>query len=79
MDTMAYTMTEAQATDEAVLLFTRKMRRLHPDAFADIWAKLPDGAKTAVVAAENRADRLRDQEGNSLAYPVDEDPEDDEE
>lgn len=59
------TYTEAQATDEAVLLFVRKMRRMHPDAFADVWAKLPDGAKEAIGATERRADKERDANGIS--------------
>ncbi len=54
------TFTEAQATDEMVLLFTRKMRRMHPEAFADVWSKLPVGAQRAVCDAERRADMLRD-------------------
>lgn len=67
-------MTETQATDEAVLLFTRKLRRLHPAAFQDIWHRLPDGAKCAIYAAERRADQLRDAAGGAdrLEYPVDE-------
>jgi hypothetical protein len=52
--------TASQATDEALLLFIRKVRRLHPAAFGDVWAKLPDGAKQALAAAEMRADVLRD-------------------
>ncbi len=57
-DTKTYTDTEA--TDEALLLFTRKMRRMHPEAFAAVWAKLPDGAKDAILFSEVRADTLRD-------------------
>jgi hypothetical protein len=72
-------MTEAQATDEAVLLFTRKLRRLHTAAFQDIWRRLPDGAKEAIYAAERRADQLRDATGGAdrLGYPVDEEPDED--
>jgi len=55
----AETYTEQQATDEAVLLLTRKLRRLHPAACADLMAKLPDGARDALNQAEIRADRLR--------------------
>jgi hypothetical protein len=51
--------TEAEATDETMLLLTRKLRRLHPAAYADIWSKLPEGAQRAIYAAENRADLLR--------------------
>lgn len=75
------TMTDAEATDEAMLLFTRKMRRLHTRAFDDVWARLPEGAKRAIYAAERRADVLRDQTAggaDGLAYSTDDDPEDDE-
>lgn len=70
-------MTDQQATDEALLLLTRKMRRLHPDEFADTWNRIPCGAQTAILAAERRADALRDQSGGAagLAYP--EEPTDD--
>ncbi len=75
-------MTDEQATDEAVLLFTRKLRRLHPDAFADVWARLPDGARRALERAERRADLLRDVGGVAvLQYPpddLDDDDKDDE-
>lgn len=60
MDIKTENFTEAQATDETMLLLTRKLRRLHPAAFADLWAKLPDGARRTVLAAELRADLLRD-------------------
>ena len=66
---MPHTMTQTEATDEALLLITRKMRRLHPEAFRDVWAKLPDGAKDALILAENRADVLRDK--GPVAWPVD--------
>lgn len=55
--------TEAEATDEAMLLLSRKLRRLHPGAFANIWSKLPEGAHRAIYAAERRADVVRDQGG----------------
>ena len=65
-----HTMTEQEATDEALLLFTRKVRRLHSEAFAEVWAMLPDGAKEALGMAEARADLLRDRAGiKNLAYP----------
>jgi hypothetical protein len=57
---MTQTFSEDEAINEAVLLFTRKMRRLHNVEFADIWAKLPDGAKEALGLAERRADAKRD-------------------
>lgn len=53
-------MTEAQATDEALLRYMRKMMRMAPEAHAAVWAKLPDGAKRALMAGEVRADVLRD-------------------
>ncbi len=59
-DTKTYT--ETEATDEALLLITRKMRRMYPEAFAAVWAKLPDGAKDALLLSEVRADSLRDKQ-----------------
>ena len=52
--------TEAQAADETMLLLTRKLRRLHPEAFKDIWDRLPEGAQREVYRAEARADVVRD-------------------
>lgn len=54
------TFTEAEALDEAVLRITRRLRRLHPEAFEGLWAALPDGAKDALLMAEVRADKIRD-------------------
>lgn len=54
------TYTEAQATDEALLLLVRKLRRQYRGAFDVIWAQLPDAAKDALGLAEARADRVRD-------------------
>jgi hypothetical protein len=51
--------TDAEATNEALLLFTRKLRRLHPGVFSDVIKKLPEGARFALVLAENRADMVR--------------------
>jgi hypothetical protein len=51
--------TDSEATDEAILLFTRKLRRMHPEAFADVIAKLSDDARFALTLAENRADTVR--------------------
>ncbi len=51
--------TDEQAADEALLLLTRKLRRLHPDAYADVICRLPDGAREALNAADIRADKLR--------------------
>lgn len=65
------TMTNEQATDEAVLLLTRKLMRLHPAALADVMSKLPLGAREQLGAAERRADLLRDRKGiGTLAYPA---------
>lgn len=65
-------MTEGQATDESVLRLVRKLRRLHPAAYADVMAAMPDGARDALIYAEARADVLRDQSGGAacLAYPT---------
>jgi hypothetical protein len=52
--------TDQQATDEAVLLLTRKLRRLHPDAYRDLMGRLPEGARYALNQADIRADRLRE-------------------
>lgn len=72
------TYTEAQATDEAVLLLVRKMRRMHPDAFADVWAKISEGAREAIGATERRADTERDANGISPdRWPIE--PADDDE
>jgi hypothetical protein len=70
---MTHTMTDHEATDEALLLFTRKTRRLHPEVFASVWTKIPEGARRALEAAERRADRLRDAHGGArgLEYPAD--------
>lgn len=78
---MTIAMTEAQALDEAVLLLLRKTRRALraaglTDVFGrDIWARFPDGAKTALLAAERRADVNRARAGDPLAlvWPVEAD------
>jgi len=73
-DTAAQRMTDAQATDEALLLLTRKLMRLHPEAYAAVIQKMPEGARRALALAEGRADRVRDMHGvNGLAYPVEPD------
>jgi hypothetical protein len=64
-------MTQTEATDEAVLLFTRKLRRLQPAAFAELWDKLPVGARLALQRADIRADVRRDT--NDVVWPVEED------
>jgi len=51
--------TDQQATEEALLLLTRKLRRLHPEAHADLMARLPEGAREALLFADQRADTLR--------------------
>jgi hypothetical protein len=51
--------TDTQATDEALLLLIRKLRRLHPAAFTDVMGKLPEGAREALNTADIRADRQR--------------------
>ena len=74
------TMTEQEATDEAVLLLIRKTMRLQPEAYADVIKRLPEGARHALMLAENRADRVRDAVGDArlLDYPADEDEDGDE-
>jgi hypothetical protein len=57
------TYTEAQATDEALLLLVRKLRRLDRSTFDLIWKQLPDGAQDAILLSEVRADRVRDAGG----------------
>lgn len=57
MTTTEYT--DAQATDEAVLLLVRKLRRTYQDVYAEIIAKLPQGAQDALMLADQRADKLR--------------------
>lgn len=51
--------TPAEATDEAVLLLVRKLRRLHPGAYADVMGRLSDGARDALTLADIRADLVR--------------------
>ncbi len=70
---MTTEMTNQQATDEALLLFVRKMRRTNSTAFAEVWAKLPEGAQSALLIAETRADVFREQVGGAgnLQYPAD--------
>lgn len=68
--------TEAQATDEALLLFFRKTRRITDDAtFGKIWNQLGPCAQRALFAAEARADMLRD-DSSTYFWPM---PDDDEE
>lgn len=57
--TKTETYTDQQATDEAVLLLVRKLRRLHPEAYADLMARVPQGARDALNQADIRADKLR--------------------
>lgn len=64
--------TDTQATDEALLLFVRKIRRLHPEAYADVLRRLPEGAPWALELAQQRAEKLRaaDQgRGVTRTYP----------
>lgn len=56
--------TQAEALDEAVLIFTRRMQRYMDGAvFNKVWASLPDGANSALMDAERRADQRRDIHG----------------
>lgn len=70
---MTETYTDAQATDEAVLLLVRKLRRLYPDACDDLMDRLPEGAQQALHFADQRADTLReyDQRGGITREYVD--------
>ncbi len=61
--------TEAEALDEAIRLMYRKLRRLHPEALADVWERLPEGAQEAIRYSEHRADRVHLHEGLK-AYPM---------
>lgn len=54
-----HTYTDSQATDEAVLLLVRKLRRLRPQAYGDITARMPGWTREALHSAEMRADTLR--------------------
>jgi hypothetical protein len=80
MTTTQRPMTETQATDEALLLI-RKLRRLHPAAFADLRGRLPEAAYEALTAAERRADVHRDSVGDpaALVWPLDEEEDETEE
>ncbi len=49
-------MTEVEATEEALRLFVRKVRRLHSEAFADVVQRMSDEALMALYAGERRAD-----------------------
>lgn len=62
--------TEAQATDEAVLLMIRKLRRLEPAAYARIMEKMPQGGRNTLIEAERRADVRRSTEGLITEWPV---------
>jgi hypothetical protein len=74
-----HTMTEQEATDQAVLLLVRKMMRLHPVAYADMIKRLPVGARDALAMSEIRADILRDRKGfSNLKYPTVEEPSEEE-
>lgn len=72
----AGTLTDTQAADLALLLITRKLRRMAPTEFDRAWRQLPDGAKNAINAAEMRADVLRDQQPG-LTWPSDDTDEND--
>jgi len=73
-ETNAPVFTDSQATDEAVLLLTRKLRRQFPSAYAGLIEQLPEGARFALVLAENRADVIRDhdqRDGTKHRYMTD--------
>lgn len=60
--TEAITYTDHEATDEAVLLLVRKLRRLHPDTYKDLMNRIPEGARLALGSAERRAYLLREED-----------------
>jgi hypothetical protein len=65
--------TEAQATDEALRMFVRRMRRLHTDAYNSVIVSLSDDVRWALTMADNRADALRatdQRDGIVRAYPA---------
>lgn len=49
-------MTQTEATEEALRLLVRKLRRLHPDTYLAIMNKMPQGAVETLTVAEFRAD-----------------------
>jgi hypothetical protein len=51
--------TDAQATDEAVLLLVRRLHRLYPREHASLLASFPEGVRQALMFADQRADLLR--------------------
>lgn len=58
---MSEQMTTEQATNEALLRFIRKTRRLEPAAFNRVWAMLPGAVQDALRLAEVAADKVRDE------------------
>lgn len=54
------TYTEHEATDLAVMLLVRKLRRLAPTALDEALAKMPEGALEALAHAEQRGDAVKD-------------------
>lgn len=51
--------TDAQATDEAVLMLTRKLARLHPEIYRDLISQIPAASRDALHLAGMRAETLR--------------------
>jgi len=51
--------TDQQATDEAVLLLTRKLGRMFPAQYAALMLQMSEGAREALHFADLRADKLR--------------------
>lgn len=54
--------TDAQATDEAVLMLTRRIGRLYPEAYAAVITSLTQGLRDALNLADIRADSQRHQD-----------------
>jgi hypothetical protein len=66
-------MTETEATEEAMRLMIRKVRRMYPEAFAAVMAKMPVGAREILAVAEIRADDrflTSQREGTIRTWPV---------
>lgn len=71
---MTAEMTDSEATDEAVLLLVRKLRRTERDAFDRLMAKLPDDVIRALDAADLRASVYRTKVGiDNIVWPAEPD------
>jgi len=71
-------MTDTEATEEALRLFVRKVRRLYPGAFRTVTSLMRDEALIALYAGEARADD-RFNDDTVRVWPQPETDEDEEE